>query len=99
MVGDSFVKFIQGTFERGNFPKSINSILISLIPKVETPEVYSQFRPISLCSVAYKAITKVLANRLRLALPKLIQEGQSSFIPGKQITKNIIITQEVIHTM
>lgn len=70
-----------------------------MIPKTNPPETFSHFRPISLCNVAYKTITKVLANKLKLVLPELIKEGQTSFIPGRHITENIIIAQEVIHSM
>lgn len=39
--------------------------MITLIPKLENVVVLSHFRPISLCNLSYKALTKVLAQRLR----------------------------------
>lgn len=41
-------------------PSDICDILITLVLKVQGPEFISQFHPISLCNVAYKAITKYL---------------------------------------
>lgn len=77
----------------------MNETFIALLPKVDNPETAAQFRPIGLCNVIYKVVTKVLVNRIKPVLPRLISNTQGSFVPGRQITDNIIIMQEVIHTM
>jgi hypothetical protein len=70
-----------------------------LIPKVEQPSNFKEFRPISLCNTIYKLITKVLVNRLRPMLDQSIGPFQSSFLPGRSTSYNAIILQEVVHTM
>lgn len=64
-IGDSVWELISKAFETGIFPTEINATLLVLIPKIDSPENLSQFRPISLCNVLYKVITKVLANRMK----------------------------------
>ncbi|GKC11412.1 RNA-directed DNA polymerase, eukaryota, reverse transcriptase zinc-binding domain protein [Tanacetum coccineum] len=65
-------------------------------PKLETPSKVSDFRPVTCCNVIYKCISKILTNRIKKALCEVVSPNQSAFIPGRQITDNILISQELI---
>ena len=79
--------------------RSINHTFITLIPRVQNPERVFDFRPISLCNVIYKIISKVIANRLKPLINSIISETQSAFIANCLITDNILIAFEFLHHM
>lgn len=65
VIGDSLVEMVRRAFKDGSFDRYFNKTLLVLIPKVPTPELITQFRPISLCIVPYKVLSKVIVNRLK----------------------------------
>jgi hypothetical protein len=72
---------ILDIFHSGIMPSDLNLTHVALIPKVKKPTSVAEFRPISLCNVLYKLISKVLANCLKILLPQIIAPTQSAFIP------------------
>ena len=99
IVKDSVVKLVVEIFESGSMPLHLNKTLITLIPKCPGADCLSLFRPISLCTTIYKLVTKVLVNRIRPMLNKLVSPLQTAFVPGRKGMNNMIIVQELIHTM
>jgi exonuclease III len=92
-------KAVLGFLNHGEFDDELNFTYIALIPKTKKPTAVTEYRPISLCNVMYKLISKVLANRLKKILPEIISPNQSAFIPGRLITDNILVAFEALHTM
>jgi hypothetical protein len=86
-------------FGSGVMPLGINDTSIVLIPKKNEPELLKDYRPISLCNVIYKIISKCLINRLWPLLDDLIEPTQSAFIPGRLITDNALIAFECLHAI
>jgi hypothetical protein len=63
----------------------INKSFITLIPKVDSSKIASDFRHISLCNCVLKVITKVLAYRLQKFILDIIHKNQYGFIKGRSI--------------
>ena len=99
VVENSVVPAVLDFLNNGNMLPDINHTNIVLIPKVKNPERMSEFRPISLCHVIYKIISKVLANKLKQVLPQIISPTQSTFVLGRLINDNVLVAYETLHTM
>ncbi|GJR41737.1 putative RNA-directed DNA polymerase [Tanacetum coccineum] len=52
--------------------------------------------PISCCNVLYKCISKIIANRVKEGLGDIVSINQSAFVPGRRISDNILLTQELM---
>jgi len=96
-IGDDIRHLVHIASNMGTINTSIAETLIVLISKESNPQRLKNFRPISLCNVIFKVITKVLVSRLRPFLVDLISPLQSSFIPGRGTIDNAILAQEVVH--
>ena len=76
-----------------------NATFLTLIPKCEGVNPPDKFRPIILCNVIYKIISKVIANRLKPLLLGLISPEKSRFVEGQQITYGIILVHDMLHSI
>ncbi|XP_074301549.1 uncharacterized protein LOC141632948 [Silene latifolia] len=81
----------------GTISSDFNRTAITLIPKVNSPETVDNFRPISLCNVIIKIVTKCISNRLKKVMPFLVGDYQNGFVPGRNIGDNILLSHELLH--
>ena len=96
-VGVDVTEAVLSCLTSGVIPPSINWTFITLILKVQSPKKVSEYRPISLCNIIYKLVSKVIANRLKGAFPSIISESQSAFQSDKAISDNILVAFETLH--
>jgi len=99
LVADDVCNFIRKAFKGRQNLSEVNYSLIVLIPKVPMPKFIHQFRPIGLCNVVFKILTKVIVNRIKPLMTFLVTNNQCCFVPGRHTVDNIILAQEVIDSM
>ncbi|XP_050207624.1 uncharacterized protein LOC126657045 [Mercurialis annua] len=58
-------------------------------------EMLNDYKPISLCNVVYKCITKIIAKRLSSCLGSLVRNSQSTFVLGRKISDNVLLAHEL----
>jgi hypothetical protein len=79
-VSNDVHKLVTDFYNSSFMSPEINQTFLVLIPKKSQPTVPQDFRPISLCNVAYKIIAKSLAERLKPYLPDFVDHTQAAFI-------------------
>lgn len=99
LIGPDVFDSCMSWIDQRAFPPALNDTNVVLIPKCERPDNMKDLRSISLCNVLYKIFAKVVANRLKNILPKIISEFQYAFVSGRAITDNILVVFEIIHSM
>ena len=97
-IADFLLGSINYAYQKGQLSVSQKRGIIKLIPKKDTePYLVKNWRPVSLLNCDYKLATKAVANRLKLVLPKLIDNDQTGFLKGRFIGENIRLIDSVIN--
>lgn len=99
ITGDSITKEVERVFATLRVPNYLYKTFIVLIPKMQGPKTLGNYRPIRLCNTVCKIITKVIVSQIRPHLDSIISPYQAAFILGRKGMDNIIIAQELIHSM
>ncbi|XP_020272640.1 uncharacterized protein LOC109847811 [Asparagus officinalis] len=96
IIGEDVTQAIMEFFNSGKLLGTINSTSITLIPKVNCPKTPTDFRPISCCNCLYKFISKILVNKIKPVMGYLVNDAQSAFVEGRQISSNILLAHELV---
>jgi hypothetical protein len=91
-VMDLFFEF----HEKATLSYSFSSYFVALVPKILSPHVIGDFRPISLLGSLYKLVAKVLAKRLAAVMDPIISKNQSAFIKGRFLADEVVVVNEVV---
>ena len=98
IVKHDIYEIIHNFWDSSQLPQGCNVAYIALIPKIENPTHFKDFRPISMVGCIYKIIAKLMAKRLQRIMGSLIGPLQSSYIEGRQILDGALVAGELIDT-
>lgn len=99
IVKQGILNVVEDSKRNKTILKALNTSFISLIPNQDLAQTPDGFRPIALCNVVYKIISKVVANGLKPLLPTLVSVEQSGYVEGRKILDNVIQAHEVMHSL
>lgn len=96
VVRKEVILAIKHFFQMGKLSIKTNVTFINLVPKVLEANSSKDYRPISLCNLLYKFVTKIIANKLKLVVRSLVRPNQTAFIERRNIMENILVCHEVV---
>ena len=99
LLGEDLLEVVEESRKSGFIHAPINTTFIALIPKVDKPEEFDDFRMISLCNCLYKIILKVINKRLKAVLSTKISKEKFGFLQGRHIHETIGVAQEALHSL
>jgi hypothetical protein len=99
LVGPDLLRMVEDTRIRGKISGDLNSTFLVLIPKIDSPLSFDDYRPISLCNLIYKIVSKVISNRIKPFLGRGLSAEQLGFLKGRRIQDAIGAAHECIHSI
>ena len=96
VIFHDFTVAIQSVFMKSFLPKGINSTVLALIPKKTEASEMKDYRPIACCNILYKVVSKIIANRLKTLMPRIISANQSAFIQGRLLMENVLLAIDLV---
>ena len=98
VLGVSLEVFL-GSHQCNELPYSQYLALIILLYKKGVRENIRNWRPISLSNSDIKILSKLLAERLKIVLPEIIDNEQSGCVKGRKIGHSIRLIEDIFKTL
>lgn len=99
LIKDDVMQTIHNFHQNEMFEKSLNATFVALIPKRYGAEELKDFRPISLIGGMYKIIAKLITERMKTVIGRLIKEHQMAFLKDRQIMDAAMLANELVDSM
>lgn len=96
IVGKDIWQAVSHFFSSGYLPKEWNHTNICLVTKKDRPKEASQYRPITLCNVIYKIISKIISNKLKPILKNIVSPFQNAFVPRRLMADNCLVAHKLV---
>jgi hypothetical protein len=96
VLKENIMKVFRDFHARGKFERSFNATFIALISKILGVVDPKYFCLISPVSGIHKIIAKILANRLKMVLEKIVSKSQNALIRDRQILDHVLIVNECL---
>ena len=96
-IGPNLLHLVEESWVNGHMHPPLKSTFIVLIPKIENLDTVEDFIPISLCNITYKVVSKIIFQRIKKVLSKIILPEQFGFLENRHIHEAIRVAQEGMH--
>ncbi|GKU93956.1 hypothetical protein SLEP1_g7505 [Rubroshorea leprosula] len=96
-IEGDIINFVNEFHQNGRLVRGLNASYITLVPKKKNPTTLQEYRPITMVGCLYKILAKILSNRLKKVIGKIINSSQSAFLEGRQLVDGDLTLNELVH--
>ncbi|CAI5974965.1 unnamed protein product [Closterium sp. NIES-65] len=96
LLGGSFMSLVKDFTATAKLPAETKGAVTILMHKKGEKNQLGNYRPITLLNFTFKIQAKVLADRLKKVLHKVISPEQYDFIPGRKLTDAVALVADII---
>ncbi|CAI7901125.1 unnamed protein product, partial [Closterium sp. NIES-54] len=96
VLGKEFLRMARSFADTASLPASIKEVVTILLHKRGEKDNMDNNRPITLLNSTHKLLARVVADRMKPSLHKVISEEQYGSIPGRRISDAIEVVAYVI---
>ncbi|CAI5466142.1 unnamed protein product [Closterium sp. Yama58-4] len=96
LLGKDFMGFIRDFEAATSLLEEVQEAVTILLHKKGPKEQIQNYRPITLLTSSYKVVAKLLANRMKRALDRVISKEQCGFLPGRRLSDAVSLVADVI---